>query len=85
MPAGARFGPITPPLAQPLSEIRILGRVYTIVIRGHRLTVWLAVSLTAFVLTRVRFGLWLQAVGEGPEAVGARRAIGVPGVCLSMA
>jgi ABC-type uncharacterized transport system permease subunit len=72
--AGARFGPITLPLAQPLSEIPILGRVYTTVISGHSLPVylaWLAVPLTAFVLACTRFGLRLRAVGESPGAVDA--------------
>ncbi len=74
LPAGARFGPIMLPLAQPLSEIPILGRVYTTVIRGHGLPVylaWLAVPLTASVLGCTRFGLRLRAVGESPEAVDA--------------
>jgi general nucleoside transport system permease protein len=74
LPAGARFGPITLPLAQPLSEIPILGRVYTTVISGQSLPVylaWFAVPLTALVLARTRFGLRLRAVGESPEAVDA--------------
>jgi len=45
------------------------------VISGHSLLVylaWLVVPLTAFLLTRTRFGLRLRAaVGEGPEAVDA--------------
>ena len=67
LPAGARLGPITLPLAQPLSEISILGRVYTTVIGRHSLRVylaWLVVPLTAFVLACTRFGLRLRAVGE---------------------
>jgi ABC-type uncharacterized transport system permease subunit len=70
LPAGARFGPITLPLVQP----PILGRVYTTVISGHSLPVylaWLAVPLTAFVLASTRFGMRLRAVGESPEAVDA--------------
>jgi ABC-type uncharacterized transport system permease subunit len=70
LPAGARFGPITLPLAQPLSEISILGPVYTTVISGHSLAVylaWLTVPLTAFVLASTRFGLRLRAVGEAPK------------------
>jgi len=72
LPAAARFGPITLPLAQPLNEIPILGCVYRMVISGHSLLVyfaWLVVPLTAFLLTRTRFGLRLRAVGESPEAV----------------
>ena len=62
------------PLAESLSEVPILGRVYTTVISGYSLPVylaWLAVPLTAFVLARTRFGLRLWAVGESPEAVAA--------------
>jgi general nucleoside transport system permease protein len=74
LPAGARFGPITLPLAQRLGEVPIFGRVYTTLISGHSLPVylaWLAVPLTALVLARTRFGLRLRAVGESPEAVDA--------------
>ena len=62
------------PLAQLLSEVPILGRIYTTVISGYSLPVylaWLAVPLTAFVLARTRFGLRLWAVGQSPEAVAA--------------
>ena len=62
------------PLAQSLSEVPILGRVYTTVISGYSLPVylaWLAVPLTAVVLARTRFGLRLWAVSESPEAVAA--------------
>jgi general nucleoside transport system permease protein len=74
LPAGARFGPITLPLAQLLGNVPIAGRVYTTIISGHSLPVyfaWLAVPLTAFVLAHTRFGLRLRAVGESPEAVDA--------------
>jgi len=74
LPAAARFGPITLPAAQSLSEVPIVGRVYATVISGHSLPVyiaWLAVPLTAFVLARTRIGLRLRAVGESPEAVAA--------------
>jgi len=91
LPAGARFGPIA-------------GRVYTTIISGHSLPVylaWLAVPLTAFVLSYTGFGLRLRAVGESPEAVNAAGLsvarlrftalavngvlCGLAGVCLSMA
>jgi ABC-type uncharacterized transport system permease subunit len=74
LPDGARFGPIMLPLSQSLSEIPVVGRVYTTIISGHTLPVylaWLAVPLTAFVLARTRFGLRLRATGESPEAVDA--------------
>ena len=104
LPAGARFGPITLPLAQSLGEVPIAGRVYTTIISGHSLPVylaWLAVPLTAFVLSYTGFGLRLRAVGESPEAVDAAGLsvarlrftalavngvlCGLAGVCLSMA
>ena len=104
MPAGARFGPITLPLAQSLGEVPIVGWVYTTIISGHSLPVylaWLAVPLTAFVLSYTGFGLRLRAVGESPEAVDAAGLsvarlrftalavngvlCGLAGVCLSMA
>ena len=74
MPDGARFGPIALPFAQSLSSVPVVGRVYTAIISGHSLPVylaWLAVPLTAFVLASTRFGLRLRAVGESPEAVDA--------------
>ena len=74
LPNGARFGRITLPFAQALSEVPVVGRIYGAIISGHSLPVylaWLAVPLTAFVLARTRFGLRLRAVGESPEAVDA--------------
>ena len=74
LPDGARFGPIALPFAQSLSSVPVVGRVYTAIISGHSLPVylaWLAVPLTTFVLASTRFGLRLRAVGESPEAVDA--------------
>jgi simple sugar transport system permease protein len=104
LPAGARFGPITLPFAQSLGEVPVAGWVYTTIISGHSLPVylaWLAVPLTAFVLSYTGFGLRLRAVGESPEAVDAAGLsvarlrftalavngvlCGLAGVCLSMA
>ena len=74
LPSGARFGPITLPLADQLSGVPILGPIYDAIVSGHSLPVylaWLAVPATAFVLARTRFGLRLRAVGESPEAIDA--------------
>jgi general nucleoside transport system permease protein len=74
LPSGARFGPITLPFAQALSDVPIFGRIYGTIVSGHSLPVylaWLAVPLTAFLLAQTRFGLRLRAVGESPEAVDA--------------
>src|SRR6516164_10433383 len=67
------------PLAQSLSEVPILGRVYTTVISGYSLPVylaWLAVRLTAFVLARTRFGLRLWGGRREPRSRPRRRAVG---------
>jgi len=69
---GERFRPIDLPLAEPLSQIPVLGPIYRELISGHNILVWTALAsvlFTAFILTRTRFGLRLRAVGEKPEAV----------------
>ena len=68
----ARFAAITLPFVETLAEVPALGFVYTEVISGHRLLVYVAaamVPLTYWVMYRTRFGLRLRAVGENPEAV----------------
>ena len=50
----------------------ILGPIYSDLISGHYLLVYVAfimVAVTAYVLFRTRFGLRLRAVGENPKAV----------------
>jgi len=68
----ARFTAVTLPFVETLAEVPALGFVYTEVISGHRLLVYVAaamVPLTYWVVYRTRFGLRLRAVGENPEAV----------------
>jgi general nucleoside transport system permease protein len=68
----ARFTPIDLPLARELSGVPILGPIYSELISGHNLLVYLAavvVPLVAWVVYRTRFGLRLRAVGENPSAV----------------
>jgi len=68
----ARFTPITFPFADQLQDIPILGGIYSELISGHFLLVYLAlaaVPLSWWVLFRTRFGLRLRAVGENPSAV----------------
>jgi len=70
--ADARFMPIDLPGADTLSQIPILGDIYTKLISGHNLLVYLAflsVVVTWWVLFKTRFGLRLRAVGENPKAV----------------
>ncbi|SFL45584.1 ABC transporter permease [Shimia aestuarii] len=72
LPDEARFGPITFPFADALENVPILGPIYSELLSGHSLLVYVAfacVPLTWWVLFRTRFGLRLRAVGENPAAV----------------
>lgn len=67
-----RFNPITLPFAEALSDVPILGPIYSELMSGHSILVYfafLAVPLTWWILYRTRFGLRLRAVGENPAAV----------------
>ena len=69
---GARFEPITLPLAETLRDVPVIGPIYYDLISGHTILVYLAilcVPATWWVLYRTRFGLRLRAVGENPAAV----------------
>ncbi|MBO1077669.1 ABC transporter permease [Roseomonas haemaphysalidis] len=66
LPAGGRFLPLR------LPEIPELGRVWSSLIGGQTLLVYVAlllVPVSAWVLYRSRFGLRLRASGEHPAAV----------------
>ena len=72
LPPEARFTTIDLPFADALSEVPLIGQLYSELLSGHNLIsyfAFLAVPLTWWVLTRTRFGLRLRAVGENPEAV----------------
>jgi simple sugar transport system permease protein len=67
-----RFEAITFPGAEALRGVPIIGPIYSELISGHSLLVYvafLAVPFTWWVLFRTRFGLRLRAVGENPAAV----------------
>lgn len=69
---GARFEPITLPMAETLRDVPVIGPLYYELISGHSILVYTAfaiVPLTWWVLYRTRFGLRLRAVGENPAAV----------------
>jgi ABC-type uncharacterized transport system permease subunit len=70
--AGARFAPIDLPGAAALAAVPGLGLLYTEVLSGHNILVYLAaaaVPVVAWLVYRTRFGLRLRAVGESPGAV----------------
>jgi simple sugar transport system permease protein len=71
-PAGGRFGAIRWPFAGEIGHVPIIGPIYSQLISGHNLIVYIAfaaVPITYWVLYRTRFGLRLRAVGENPTAV----------------
>jgi simple sugar transport system permease protein len=68
----ARFQQITLPFADALRDVPVIGPIWSELISGHPILVYiafLAVPLTAWVVYRTRFGLRLRAVGESPAAV----------------
>ncbi|MEX0624106.1 ABC transporter permease [Saccharospirillum sp.] len=68
----ARFEPIVLPFADALADVPIIGGIYSELLSGHYILVYLAflaVPLCWFVLFRTRFGLRLRATGENPQAV----------------
>ncbi len=68
----ARFSEITLPFANSLKDVPILGPIYSDLISGHTILVYVALALvpaSAWLLYSTRFGLRLRAVGENPAAV----------------
>lgn len=68
----ARFQPLNLPFAESLKDAPILGPIYSDLISGHNILVYIAfgaVPLTWWLVFRTRFGLRLRAVGENPAAV----------------
>ncbi|TYO91263.1 ABC transporter permease [Oceanicella actignis] len=67
-----RFGELSLPLAQTLADVPVLGGIWSELISGHSILVYLAFAMapiTWWTLGRTRFGLRLRAVGENPAAV----------------
>lgn len=68
----ARFTPITFPFADQLADVPVIGLIYSELLSGHNILVYLAfamVPLTYWIVFKTRFGLRLRAVGENPHAV----------------
>lgn len=67
-----RFSPITLPGADAVRDVPVLGPIYSGLISGQTILVYVAfalVPITWWVLYRTRFGLRLRAVGENPASV----------------
>ena len=70
--ADGRFLPINLPLAETLADVPVIGLIYSEIISGHNILVYIAIAavfVTSWVLFSSRFGLRLRAVGENPHAV----------------
>lgn len=68
----ARFLDITFPFADALESVPVIGSIYSNLLSGHNILVYLAfamVPVTYWVIYKTRFGLRLRAVGENPHAV----------------
>jgi len=68
----ARFLDITFPFADALESVPVIGQIYSNLLSGHNILVYLAfamVPVTYWVIYKTRFGLRLRAVGENPHAV----------------
>jgi ABC-type uncharacterized transport system permease subunit len=67
-----RFNSITLPGADAIADVPIIGLLYSELISGHNILVYLAfvmVPICWWVLYKTRFGLRLRAAGENPHAV----------------
>ncbi|MFD1383400.1 ABC transporter permease [Rhodanobacter aciditrophus] len=68
----ARFTPIIFPFAEQLADVPVIGLIYSELLSGHNILVYLAFAMvptTYWVVFKTRFGLRLRAVGENPHAV----------------
>lgn len=67
-----RFTPIELPGAESVASVPFFGPVWSELVSGHSLIVYLAIAapiLVWWILFRTTFGLRLRAAGEAPEAI----------------
>ncbi|RTR39929.1 ABC transporter permease [Shewanella canadensis] len=67
-----RFTPITLPGADAVADVPVIGLLYSELISGHNILVYLALVMVPtvwWIVFRTRFGLRLRAAGENPHAV----------------
>jgi simple sugar transport system permease protein len=71
LPPEGRFLPIEIPGLSSLADVPVLGAIVRVLFNHSILTyaAFILVPLTAWALSRTRFGLRLRAVGENPHAV----------------
>ena len=68
----ARFSSLTFPGAEAVADVPLLGHIYSELLSGHNIVVYIAfltVPLVWWLIYRTCFGLRLRATGENPAAV----------------
>jgi ABC-type uncharacterized transport system permease subunit len=72
LPDAARFHELVLPFAPQLRDVPLLGALYSRLISGHSILVYLTfiviLPMLTWLIYRSRFGLRLRAVGENPHA-----------------
>ena len=67
----ARFSPLHFPGEEIIANIPYIGLIYSEILSGHNIFVYLAfilVPIVSWIVYKTKFGLQLRAVGENPES-----------------